>query len=478
MDCGVIYDPYFDYDAMFNFFDGLQFPVNLQKVTDIQFNRSQYVKRNRIIRAARQQDIYIPAGLPLAVFRVEWSEGDLDFHIVDPAGNTINKDSMAESPMKYYYRKNLNVPEAYYAVKEPAEGGWQVVIPDVADVGDYRIEVLGGNHAPKIGMRNVSSGGAITINWADKDPDDNAKVSLYYDPDNAGMNGSLIVTDIPEDDELNSYTWTPDETVPSGTYYIYAKIDDGANVPQFSYSTETIIIQNIKSPQSPTNLRGEMDDTDIELSWDSSLSEGVEGYVIYYTDKPHSVTYDGRLAVGNQTEYTFQNFPIGRVYRISVTAYNTDGRESVYASPIEVSLNATNINNPPQIISLPVTNAKVGVEYTYQIGGTDVDADTLVYALVEPPDGMQIDKQTGVVAWIPSTSQVGNYDVKIQIDDGHGGVDEQSYTIIVADKANYMPEVMLISPKSGETIQGDYTIQWEASDKDQDTLTITLYYTL
>jgi len=68
---------------------------------------------------------------------------------------------------------------------------------------------------------------------------------------------------------------------------------------------------------------------------------------------------------------------------------------------------------------------------------------------VDVPDGMKMDEPTGVVSWIPLTSQVGNYDVKIQIDDAHGGVDEQSYTIIVADKANYMPEAMLISPKSG-----------------------------
>lgn len=474
--CGIIYDPNFDHGAMFNFFEGLQFPVNLTKIMDIKFNRSQYVMRDRVMRAAEQRDIYIPAGLPVAIFRVEWSEGDMDFHIVDPVGNIINKDSMAESPMKYFYRKNLNVPEAYYAINEPAEGGWQVVIPDAASVGDFRIEVLGGNHAPKIGMRNVSQGNAVTIAWTDKDPDDNAKVSLYYDTDNANVNGSLIVADIPEDDESDSYAWTPDDTVPSGTYYIYAKVDDGANIPQFSYSTETITIRNSKSPEAPTNLRGEVSETDIELSWDSSSSENIEGYVIHYTGKPHAVTYDESLAVGSRTEYTLQDLPTGRVYRISVTVYNTDGRKSVYASPIEIALNATNINNPPQIVSLPATDAKVGTEYIYQVEGTDVDGDALVYTLVDAPNGMQIDERTGVVSWIPSTAQVGNYDVKIQVDDGHGGADEQSYTIIVADKANYMPEAMLISPKGGEKIKGDYTIRWEASDKDKDTLTVALYY--
>jgi len=445
--CGVIYAPYFDYGAAFNFFDGLQFPANLRKITDVKFNRSHYAMRNRNMRASQQQDIHIPAGLPVAIFRVEWSEGDMDFQLVDPTGNTINKDSMAESPQKYFYRKNLKVPEAYYAVKEPAEGGWQVVIPDVASVGDYRIEVLGGNHAPKVSISNVSAGEAITVNWTDKDQDDNAKVSLYYDTDNADMNGSLIATDIPEDEESDSYAWTPDDTVPSGTYYIYAKIDDGVNVPQFSYSTETVTIQNSKSPQAPTNFQSEISGTDIKLSWDNSPSKDVEGYVIYCTDKPHAVTYDSRLAVGSQTEYTLQELPSGRVYRISVTAYNTDGRESVCVTPIEIAFNATNINNPPQIVSVPSTNAKVGIEYTYQVDGTDVDGDTFAYTLVDVPDGMKMDEPTGVVSWIPSTSQVGNYDVKIRLDDAHGGVDEQSYTIIVADKANYMPEAMLISPK-------------------------------
>ena len=39
------------------------------------------------------------------------------------------------------------------------------------------------------------------------------------------------------------------------------------------------------------------------------------------------------LAVGSQTEYTLQELPTGRVYRISVTAYITDGRESVCVIP-------------------------------------------------------------------------------------------------------------------------------------------------
>jgi len=73
------------------------------------------------------------------------------------------------------------------------------------------------------------------IKWSDEDPDDNALISLYYDTDNQGYNGTLINTEsvIDEDDETDSYEWNL-YFIPAGTYYIYAKIDDTHNPPVYS----------------------------------------------------------------------------------------------------------------------------------------------------------------------------------------------------------------------------------------------------
>jgi hypothetical protein len=75
-----------------------------------------------------------------------------------------------------------------------------------------------------------------TIQWTDSDPDDNAAVSLYYDTDNSGEDGTLIVSNISEDGTTYaSYNWNT-TAIPEGNYYIYAVIDDGINAPVVTYS--------------------------------------------------------------------------------------------------------------------------------------------------------------------------------------------------------------------------------------------------
>ena len=65
-------------------------------------------------------------------------------------------------------------------------------------------------------------------------------------------------------------------------------------------------------------------------------------------------------------------------------------------------------NRAPSITSEAVTSATVGVLYRYQVTATDPDNDTLVSLLPQdqdPPTGMIIDSETGVITWTPSQEQ-------------------------------------------------------------------------
>jgi hypothetical protein len=75
--------------------------------------------------------------------------------------------------------------------------------------------------------REVSNG-VTTLRWCDEDPDSSASITLYYDNDNAGADGTRIVDAIQEDaDEAgDAYDWRV-TTVTPGTYWVYAVIDDG-----------------------------------------------------------------------------------------------------------------------------------------------------------------------------------------------------------------------------------------------------------
>ena len=103
---------------------------------------------------------------------------------------------------------------------------------------------VGVNNPPSITIQTPSNDTIITtplqftIKWTDNDPDNNANISLYYDNDNTGYDGTLITSGISEDDPADSFVW--DLTGINGRYYVYGKIDDGINAPVYSYSVGTV----------------------------------------------------------------------------------------------------------------------------------------------------------------------------------------------------------------------------------------------
>lgn len=123
---------------------------------------------------------------------------------------------------------------------------------------------------------NDNADATSTIAWDDSDPDSNAAISLFYDADKTGANGTLITSGISEDSAINSYVWDT-SAVPTGTYYIYGVIDDGA-ATALSYSTGSTTIAHapiLIPPGPPINLAGiSMHQTKARLTWDTPLTEG------------------------------------------------------------------------------------------------------------------------------------------------------------------------------------------------------------
>jgi len=181
-----------------------------------------------------------------------------------------------------------------------------------------------------------------------------------------------------------------------------------------------------------------------------------------------------RLAIGNQTEYTLEGLELGRTYRIAVVAYDAQARESRYSELIEVSLQTTVANNPPQITSQPSLEGQVGKTYNYNVEAEDYDKDVLSYSLKVAPQGAAMDSATGVITWTPAESQSGSNSFIVSVFDNAGGQDEQAFTVMVSD-VNHNPEAFILSPPD-KPISFEYLIRWQAKDKDNDELTVELYY--
>ena len=97
-----------------------------------------------------------------------------------------------------------------------------------------------------------------------------------------------------------------------------------------------------------------------------------------------------------------------------------------YAKMAEVWYDALIDYFTPEITSAPITNAKIGVLYTYDVNAIGYPDPN--YTLIEYPPGMTIEPDTGLIEWIPTSAN----DVNVTVEAGNDIADtNQSFTIII-----------------------------------------------
>jgi uncharacterized repeat protein (TIGR01451 family) len=82
----------------------------------------------------------------------------------------------------------------------------------------------------------------------------------------------------------------------------------------------------------------------------------------------------------------------------------------------------------PTITSTPVEETVSGELYQYDVDAAGEPAPA--YTLLTYPDGMTIDRNTGVISWIPTAAQAGDYPIEVEARNSIGA-DRQSYTLKV-----------------------------------------------
>ncbi|MGK7925690.1 MAG: Ig-like domain-containing protein, partial [Spirulina sp.] len=132
------------------------------------------------------------------------------------------------------------------AIPNPSPGIWDIVVVDSTGLGTIDYHAIRDSIAPTIEITSpisdISSNGSVNIGFNALDSDSTAKIQLFYDDDNTGLDGILLTDSLVENDGVDSFTWNT-EGVPTGEYYIYALIMDDENVPVFSdYSTGKVKI--------------------------------------------------------------------------------------------------------------------------------------------------------------------------------------------------------------------------------------------
>ncbi len=168
----------------------------------------------------------------------------------------------------------------------------------------------------------------------------------------------------------------------------------------------------------------------------TSMPRGVEG-TIYYPD--------GHTEIFSGIPVTITNLNTSEV-KTAWTGIGTSGRYSIalnweYNASIEIkvknphhensttlklegvirnvdlNINMTFDNVPPNITSTPITEALAEYEYKYQVTGFDWNNDEITYSLSEAPSNMSITPE-GLITWTPERTQFGNNTVIVNASDG------------------------------------------------------------
>ncbi|ETR72597.1 MAG: hypothetical protein OMM_07422 [Candidatus Magnetoglobus multicellularis str. Araruama] len=325
------------------------------------WDKTIHVFRKRSKRDASQLSFAIDNNYEQIIVKIN-SEVDAPMFTLTFPDNTLyspenaSPDSLTSGVTDIFFIRNTEAHEAYYAIKNPPIGNFQVDISNKSEIGEHNLHILGPNAKPEIELTSLTNDiswdgvSLLDISWIANDEDNNASISLYYDTDNKGNDGSLIVADIMEDSGASLYQWKIPENIQPGNYYLYAKIDDYENTPIYVYSTGSVFIENIQAPPCPENVQVIALDGEIEVRWDAVSDANLAGYRVYLYEYPRMNRSTHDFGVGTKTSIIIPGLVNSKEYDIEVSSFNTKGFESIRSNAQHVILDGNATGGTPDLV--------------------------------------------------------------------------------------------------------------------------------
>ena len=127
------------------------------------------------------------------------------------------------------------------------------------------------------------------------------------------------------------------------------------------------------------------------------------------------------------------------------------------------SLTIENVNDAPELDTLPDQTTDEHASFRYQLSATDIDLDifdeSLSYELVSGPDWLSL-SSTGLLSGTPTNDEVGERDVTVKVIDSGGLSDQGTFKLTVMSAAD-------VSLTVGEEDSGRFGNKWSGrSDSD------------
>ncbi|MBA7535684.1 hypothetical protein ES705_27942 [subsurface metagenome] len=248
------------------------------------------------------------------------------------------------------------------------------------------------------------------------DPDgDPLTYSVLRTPNHGKLSGTapnLIYTPDPNFSWLDSFTFRVNDgkadSVPATVMISVTPVNDPPTAKDDKMVTQE---------DTPATIDVLANDTEVdnELITISEITDGKSGLVTKNND-------------GTLTYTPNKNFSGTATFTYTIT--DRAGEKDTATVRVEVS----KANDPPVIISKPITEAMVGVLYSYNVRAAEPDKeDTLTYSLIAQPAGMKIDSLSGLIQWNPVETQKATHNVIVKVVDSYSipASDTQEFSIIV-----------------------------------------------
>jgi hypothetical protein len=326
------------------------------------------------------------------------------------------------------------------------------------DTQTYTINVANTNDDPTITSSAIILATEDTLYSYDVDADD----------EDSGDTLTYSLTTAPSGMSIDSATglisWTPTNSH-VGVHNVEVLVSDSNGGTDSQIFSITVANTNDDPTFTSTPILGAIEDT--TYNYDVDAEDVDLGDSLTYSLRTYPTTMVIDSATGMIT-WTPSNSDVCD-NTVTVLVFDGNGGQETQSFIITV----VNVNDPPSIQSIADESAEQDSEYTYDVDATDDDFDdTLTYSLSVHPNGMTIDPSTGEIIWTPSNTQVGDNSVTVDVIDGIGAIDSQSFVINVAN-VNDAP-IFTSEPVTIATEESRYFYEVEASDIDGDTITFSL----
>lgn len=140
---------------------------------------------------------------------------------------------------------------------------------------------------------------------------------------------------------------------------------------------------------------------------------------------PYGMSVDSKSGV---VAWTPRGDQIGQHY-VEIGVVDAFGSLAIQQFEIKVCCG----NAPPTILSQPPTLAVTWREYVYAVAAQDPEGNSLQFSLIAGPEGMNVERSTGVIRWLPIPEQIGQHAVIIRAADSSGNVAQQAFALVHVD---------------------------------------------